>query len=746
MKQSFIFVSVLLYIVFTSCRQHHSGIFEPKKEPVDYVNNRIGNISILLVPTFPVTHLPNSMVRMIPAHTEFVTDRMQGLPLNVPSHRQGDVLHLKPYCGDLDGLTPTLQYRYDHEISTPFQYSVWLDDFAITAQFAPAERSGIFTFTFEKDGPRYVMLRTVRIGELNTKDNVMYGYENYNGAKHYFYLEFEQIPVETGVRDTSLNRDCYAAFDKNVKEVRLRYGVSYISEEQARKNLVNEIIGFDIEPVAKAARSAWNKTLGKIQVEGSTENQKTVFYTALYRSYERMINISEDGRYYNGFDGQVHADEGIPFWTDDWIWDTYHALHPLQIILNPREQEEKLASYLRMYAQSEEKWMPTFPTVFGDAHCMNGNHAAVLFADALSKGIKFDVEKAFEGMKNTVLTETMLPWRRAPKTSLDDFYHEHGWFPALHPGEKETEPLVHGFEKRNAVAVTQAASYDDWCIAQLAKSLGNEEEYSFFLNRAFNYRKLFHTETGFFHPKDKYGKWIEPFDYIFSGGIGSRDYYDENNAWTYIWDVHHNIAGLIDLFGGNQPFIDKLDQLFVESLKTSKWQYYAVQPDATGNVGQFVMGNEPGFHIPYLYNYASQPWKTQKRIRMLLESWFRNDLMGIPGDEDGGGMSAFVVFSSLGFYPVTPGIPVYTIGSPIFTRSTIKLDNGKTFTVEAKNSSWRNKYIQSATLNGKPLNRTWFTHDDLVNGGILVLVMGDRPNERWGLESPPPSAADMQGK
>ena len=392
-----------------------------------------------------------------------------------------------------------------------------------------------------------------------------------------------------------------------------------------------------------------------------------------------------------------------------------------------------------------------FQTIYAGGHdkalqaVLNGDvDMAVMFADALSKGIPFDVEKAFEGMKNSVLNETMIPWRRAPKTELDDFYHKNGWFPALHPGEKETVSIVSDFEQRNAVAVTQAASYDDWSIAQMAKYLQKEEDYNFFLNRAFNYRNLFNKETGFFHPKDKNGAFIEPFDYIFSGGIGARAYYDENNAWTYIWDVRHNVSDLIDLFGGNQPFIDKLDQLFVEDLKLPKWQYYAVHPDATGNVGQFVMGNEPSFHIPYLYNYAGQPWKTQKRIRMLLESWFRNDLMGIPGDEDGGGMTAFVVFSQLGFYPVTPGIPVYTIGSPIFTKSTINLDNGKKFTVEAKNASWSNKYIQSATLNGEVLNRTWFTHDDLISGGVLVLEMGDRPNKEWGVDSPPPSATDMQ--
>lgn len=741
MKKIVLLITILAF-ASVSCQQIDRK--DKKKDPVDYVNNRIGNISILLVPTFPVTHLPNSMLRMIPAHTEFVTDRMQGLPLNVPSHRQGDLLYLMPYCGELTELTPNMNYRYDHEQSTPYHYSVYLDDHGILTRFAPAARSAIFSLTYENEGPRYVMLRTVGNGELFAEGNTMHGYEIYHGTKHYFYLEFDQEPIETGNKNKENLKASFVRFADNINEVRIRYGISYISHEQARNNLENEIAEFDIDALASAARTKWNEKLGKIEVEGATEDQKTVFYTSLYRAHERMINISEDGKYYNGFDGKVHDDGGVPFWTDDWIWDNYLALHPLQIILNPKAEEEKLASYIRMYENSEEKWMPTFPCVFGDAHCMNGNHAAVMFADALSKGIQFDVEKAFEGMKNTVLNETMIPWRRAPKTELDDFYHEHGWFPGLHPGEKEPVAIVSDFEQRNSVAVTQAASYDDWSIAQLAKSLGKEDDYTFFLNRAYNYRNLFNKETGFFHPKDKNGAFIEPFDYIFSGGIGARAYYDENNAWTYIWDVRHNISDLINLFGGNQPFIQKLDQLFVEDLKLPKWQYYAVHPDATGNVGQFVMGNEPSFHIPYLYNYAGQPWKTQKRIRMLLESWFRNDLMGIPGDEDGGGMTAFVVFSQLGFYPVTPGIPVYTIGSPVFTKSTINLDNGNKFTVEATNASWSNKYIQSATLNGEVLNRTWFTHNELINGGTLVLVMGDRPNMEWGVDSPPPSADDMQ--
>ena len=729
--------NTILFFTVLACMASCSSV----KEPVDYVNNRIGNISILLVPTFPTTHLPNSMLRMIPAHREFVTDRMQGFPLNVPSHRQGDVLMLMPFCGDVEKLNASINYRYDQEISKPYRYSVYLDDYGIHVDFAPASKSAVFSFTFEEDGPRALMLRTNGRGEISANEATISGYENYHGAKHYFYLEFDRIPEQTGSKDAGRSVAVFAKFDPEVKTVKVRYGISYISVEQAKKNLENEIADFDVDRIAKIARNEWNKVLGKIKVEGGTENEKTVFYTALYRSHERMINISEDGKHYNGFDGQVHDDDGVQFWTDDWVWDTYHALHPLQTILAPKAQEEKLASYIRMYEQSPERWMPTFPCVFGDAHCMNGNHAAVIFADALSKNLKFDVAKAFEGMKHTVLTETMIPWRRGPKTELDDFYHENGWFPAIWPGEEETVKEVQSFEKRQSVAVTQAASYDDWCIAQLAKSLGKTDDYKFFLKRSYNYRNLFNKETGFFHPKDKDGKFIEPFDYALSGGIGSRDYYDENNAWTYIWDVHHRIADLIDLFGGAQPFINQLDRLFATEIPMSKWQYYAVQPDGTGNIGQYVAGNEPSFHIPYLYNYAGEPWKAQKRIRMIMESWFRNDLMGIPGDEDGGGMSAYYAFSAMGFYPVSAGIPVYNIGSPIFSKSVIQLENGKQFTIVAKNASWSNKYIQSAKLNGQPWNKTWFTHDDVVNGGTLELEMGNRPNKQWGTgkDAAPPS-------
>lgn len=709
-----------------------------EREVVDYVNNRIGNISHLLVPTYPTSQLPNSMLRMNPDHNEFTTDRMGGLPLNVPSHRQGSVLMMMPFVGEA---VPThYDYRYDHEQTAPYRYSVYLDDFGIVVDYAPATRSALFTCLFEQAGKRHIQLRSG--GELYAEGNVMWGWDNYHGTKHYFFLEFDLMPASFSGKDGDAVR--YATFDECVAGVKARYGVSYISAEQAKKNLQEEITHYDIERVVAEGRAAWNDALGKIRVVGGTEDERTTFYTALYRCHERMINISEDGRYYSAWDGQIHDDEGTPFWTDDWAWDTYHALHPLQTILNPQAEAEKLTSYIRMYRQSG--WVPTFPTVFGDAHCMNGNHAAAIFADALAKGVEFDVEAAFEGMHHTVLTESMIPWYRGAKTSLDDFYHANGWFPALAEGEQESVKEVNSFENRQAVAVTLAASYDDWCIAQLARKAGREEEYRFHMERSFNYRHLFNKQTGFFHPKNEQGEFIEPFDYIFSGGTGARAYYDENNAWTYIWDVHHNIADLIALFGSKERFTAKLDELFKQGLTTSKWKYYSVLPDSSGGVGQFVMGNEPSFHIPYLYCYAGEPWKTQKRVRMLMESWFRNDLMGICGDEDGGGMSAFYVFSAMGFYPVTAGMPYYVIGSPLFSEVEIALDNGNTFRVVAENNSKENKYIQSATLNGKPYTKTYFSHEDILSGGELCLQMGNRPCYTWGVgedDVPPSQGGEM---
>jgi predicted alpha-1,2-mannosidase len=395
------------------------------------------------------------------------------------------------------------------------------------------------------------------------------------------------------------NQSIVLSFDTT--DVNIRYGISFISSEQAEKNLRKEISDYRMDALMQAGRSEWNRTLGKIRVESAGENAKTAFYTALYRTYERMINISEDGQYFSGSDRQIHSDEGIPFYTDDWIWDTYRAVHPLRILIEPEIEQSMLQSYIRYAQQSADGWLPTFPEIHGDNHSMNGNHSVAAIWDAYSKGLRhFDIVAAYEAARKTLTERSILPWKRIPNTELDTVYKTKGFFPALEPGEKETCPFVDPFERRQTIAITLAACYDNWCLAQFAQSLGKDDDYRYFFQESLKYRNVYNAKTGFFHPKNKKGEFIEPFDYVSSGGLGSRDYYDENNGWIYRWDVPHNIADLIGLMGGKEKFRANLDRTFREPLGKGRVEFYAQNADHTGNVGQFSMGNEPSLHSPYV--------------------------------------------------------------------------------------------------------------------------------------------------
>lgn len=723
----------------------------PDKAPIDYVDPYIGNISHLLVPTFPTIQLPNSMLRVYPERADYTSELLNGLPIIVTNHRERSAFNLSPYQGD--SLRPVMAYTYDNERLTPYSYSVELDDNRIKAEYALSHQSAQYRITFEPDKPAYVIVNS-RNGAIRVGHNFICGQQQLsNNTNVYLYIEPQEEAIEAGVvengviegsKDLAEGTNVCAAwrFAEGTSTVNLRYGISFISEEQAEKNLRREQKEYNLENLVQTGRDIWNETLGRIRVEGGTEDEKIVFYSSFYRTFERPVCMSEDGRYFSAFDGQVHNDNGTPFYTDDWIWDTYRAAHPLRVLIDRQKEEDIIDSYLRMAEQMGNLWMPTFPETTGDTRRMNSNHAVATVADALAKGLHVDTVKAYEACRRGMEEKTLAPWSGNPAGWIDTFYHDHGYIPALRPDEQETDPNVHPFEKRQPVAVTLGTSYDQWCLSRIATALGKTEEAAHYLQCSYNYRNLFNPTTSFFHPKDKDGRWIEPFDYRFPGGMGAREYYGENNGWVYRWDVPHNIADLINLMGGNEAFIANLDQMFREPLGRSKYEFYAQLPDHTGNVGQFSMANEPSLHVPYLYNYAGQPWKTQKRIRQMLRTWFRNDLMGIPGDEDGGGMTSFVVFSSLGFYPVTPGFPAYNIGSPLFTRAQITLSNGKVFEIEAQGASDENKYIQSATMNGKEWNKPWFSHDDLKEGGKLVLVMGNHPNKAWGVNAGnvPPSA------
>jgi predicted alpha-1,2-mannosidase len=506
--------------------------------------------------------------------------------------------------------------------------------------------------------------------------------------------------------------------------------VSFISFEKAAESLSKEISPGCFDAAVDELKTIWNSYLGRLGIEGNTEDRRIVFYTAVYRVFRRMIDNAEYGEYFSGFDLKIHR--GDHFFTRDQLWDTFRTSHPIRMLIDRENEELMLQSYLDMYGQSG--YLPSFVSQFSEVGPMIGFHAAALFADARSRGLKADYAKAYEGMRKNAMEQCMIPWNcRTPLTVLDKCYLEKGFFPALKKGEKETVPNVNEFERRQAVSVTLEHSFDDWCVAQLAKNLGREDDYSYFMKRSNNWKNLYREDLGLFAPKDLNGDWVEDFDPLYSGGQGGRDYFTENNGYTWQWGVLHDPAGLFEKMGGKAEAEKKLDSLFRMGTggPNNKYVYMGQFPDSTGLMGQFCMGNEPSFHIPYLYDYLGTPWKAQKRLRDLMDIWYINSPIGICGDEDEGALSGWLVFSALGFFPVCPGSGRYAIGTPLFDRASISLGDGKTFTISSPGAGEGKRYIQSARLNGKLLAGPFLDHQDLAAGGELVLEMGDSPRMKW---------------
>jgi predicted alpha-1,2-mannosidase len=534
---------------------------------LDYIDPTIGNVGQLLQPTRPTVQLPNEMMRMFPVRSDYMDDQITSFPSLIVSHRLGEVFAIKPSVELSPGASnwnERMTYDHDLEITRPWYYSTYLIDDDITVEFTPGKKAGIYRFEF----PQSAAKKSLLFNAYNNNDNnwnfisadEITATETYHGdIKVYMYGVFSSKGI-SGMAKQAAGRNSVNAWisfpDNASSKIEFKYAVSYISPEQAKKNFDNELRTATFEELKKAAEQAWQKVIDQVKVEGGTKAQKRSFYTALYRCYERMVNISEDKKYYSGFDKKIHESER-PFYVDDWTWDTYLAHHPLRIILDPAREEDILNSYVDMYTQSG--WMPTFPVLFGDHACMNGFHSSIMFLDAYRKGLRnFDVNKAYEGMFKNAMQATMVPWRNGPKCALDDIYLTKGYFPGLKQNEKETEKIVDDFEKRQSVAVTLGASYDDWAVGQLAGELKKEPERKLFDARAGNYKNLWNRESQFFLPKDAEGNWIN-IDPKFDGGKGGRDYYDENNGWTYLWQVQHDVKGLIALMGDKKTFENKLD-------------------------------------------------------------------------------------------------------------------------------------------------------------------------------------------
>ncbi|TNJ44910.1 GH92 family glycosyl hydrolase [Tamlana fucoidanivorans] len=712
-----------------------------------YIDPTIGNVSRFLVPTYPTMHQPNQMLRMFPVKKDYISDEVEAFPLQVISHRRPGSIQMKAFSGYDIQKTQNQSMIIDHDLEVyhPWFYQTYLIEDNIKVSFTPGKKAAIYkiefleqnlkTLMFKGKGANKMTLAIHENGTFSMAETVEELTRGTNPKRKLVKVYAHALLVNENNETMQLNKvdttnSKFLIQFKGDSIVYLKYAISYISHEQAKINLEKELSGVDFNDLQASAKKSWDKVTNQIQVEGGTEAQKRAFYTALYRTYERMVDINEYGQYFSGYDNKTHKSNSS-FYVDDWVWDTYRAHHPLRTILTPSMEEEMLDSYVKMYEQSG--WMPTFPIVDGNSMCMNSYHSSALFLDAYRKGLKdYDIEKAYQGIKKNLTQGTFIPWRQGyPKETIDDFYHENGFYPALHPGEKETIANMDGFEKRQAVAVSLGISFDFWVLSELAKELGENKEAKAFSEKGNNYKKLWRDEYKLFMPKDDKGNWID-INPKSAGGRGYRDYYDENNGWTYAWDVQQDIQGLINLLGGKEQAEARLDQMFREPLGMRKNEFFLDGSNSTGMVGQFSMGNEPSFHIPYLYNYFGAPWKTQKKTRFLLDVWFKDNVFGVPGDEDGGGMSAFVVFSSMGLYPTTPGLPFYDITSPIFEKTSIKLENGKTFTVLAEGASKKKKYIQKAFLNGKEITSPFITHKQIMDGATLKLVLGAMPNKEWG--------------
>ncbi len=614
-----------------------------------------------------------------------------------------------------------LAFEHKDEIVRPDYYSVWMDadhSRRIRTEMTATERCSYLRFTFPANASSTVIVEASRPGiagfaHVDAAAQEITGYNpdridsglgpfKLPNFKGYFVIQFRKAFSDSGLygptpQDSGRATGAYAKFKTTEGEVvEARVGTSFISIDQARQNLKAEIPAWDFEAVRKSLRATWNDKLNRITVEGATDDQRRIVYTGLYHALLYPRIFSEQGRYYSAFDDTVHKGTSYTAYS---IWDTFRAEHSLLTLMAPERIDGMIGALLQNY--QEGGWMPKWPNP-SYTNIMIGTHADSLVAEAINKHFKgFDYNLAWDAVYKDAMTppdgDTTRRWAdREPNTPYEaraglTYLKELGYIPVDHTAESASSTLED--------------SYDDWCVAQVAKALGKTSDYEFFLKRSLNYEHLFNKETGFMQAKHADGSWA-----------GVDEGWTEGNTWVYTWAVMHDIPGLIQLMGGRERYNAELDEHF--------------------SGGHNVHSNEPSHHYGYLYDYSGQPWKTQAKVREIAAAEYANLPSGIDGDDDCGQMSAWYIFTALGFYPVNPASGDYMIGSPLFTKMTLRLANGNHFTVDAVNNSTKNVYIQSATLNGKPLTIPVIRYEDILAGASLKLVMGSSPS-RWGADWTP---------
>ncbi|WP_460971595.1 GH92 family glycosyl hydrolase [Spirosoma migulaei] len=632
-------------------------------------------------------------------------------------------------------------FSHANEVAEAGYYKVELDDDAITAELTASSRVGFHQYTFPKSDQSHIILDLTH-GIYNYEDKVVWtyvrvvndtlitGYRQTNGWARtrtvYFALSFSKPFKSYGQQnldkpqvykgfwrkfDQTKNFPelagkkirMYFDFDTNEGEkVKLKMALSPVSQENALANIQTEIPHWNFEQTKARAQADWNKELNKIQIDAS-ETDKVNFYTSLYHSFINPTTYMDANGQYKGLDQGVHQAGGFTNYTTFSLWDTYRALHPFLNLTQPARSNDMVQSMMAHYDQSALKMLPIWSHYANDNWCMSGYHSVSVLADAIIKGVyKGDAQKALDACIAT---------------------SNHRDYEGI--GEYIDKGFIPDNTNRTSVSNTLEYAYDDWCIAQLAKKLNRPDVYATYLKRSENWKNVYDTSIGFMRPRLADGSFKKEFDVLKTDGQG----FIEGNSWNFSFFVPQNPAALMQVMGGPKKFATRLDSLFSMHLPD---EFFAETEDITreGIIGGYIHGNEPAHHIAYLYNWAGQSWKTQERVRMILNMQYKSAPDGLGGNDDCGQMSAWYMFSSMGFYPVAPGSEEYSLGSPSVKNARLNLENGQTFTIEAINQGDKNVYVQKVLLNGRELSKPILTHSDILKGGKLTFYMSAKPTKK----------------
>jgi predicted alpha-1,2-mannosidase len=656
---------------------------------------------------------------------------------------------LEPGTREDPGAGYRSRFSHSQETAGPGYYSVVLSDYGIRAELSATERAGIHKYTFPQSDSAHIIVdfahmygggNRVISSEIRVLDeSTIVGGRRLGawakGRQIFFAMKFSKPFLAPAIVSGGkvLGSGTRQAEGKSIKclvhyktaageTIYVRVGISGVSTEGAMRNLDQEIPGWDFEEVRRAAHDAWSRELSRVTIETSSKVNREIFYTALYHTMLAPTLFDDVDGQYRGMDGQIHSlKPGEHNYSTFSLWDTYRALEPLNTIIQPERVPSTVNCLIRM-AEESPQGMPVWPLQGVETGCMTGYHSASVIAEACVKGFKgIDWEKAYALMRKRAMADD---YRGLA------YYRKLGYIPSDREPESATKTMEY--------------SYDDWAVAQVARALGHTDDYNTLQSRAANYRNLWDKSVGFIRPRLESGAWAEPFDPTATGSSKKWRDFTESNSWQGTFAAQQDPRGYMELLGGAAAFVRKLDELFTIKVEIKG----EVPADMTGMVGMYAHGNEPSHHLAYLYDYAGAADKTQARVRDLLENQYHDDPDGVAGNEDCGQMSAWYVISALGFYAVDPVSGNYVIGSPLFDRATIALPQGRKLTIEARGNSADAKFVQSVSLNGKPLNRVWFSHSEIAHGGTLVFRMGSTPNPQFGLARTawPPSLSDRMGQ